>query len=516
MTALNQIFFGPPGTGKTYATIAATLEILDPAYLKANESKREALKSRFDAFARAGDVRFVTFHQSFSYEDFVEGLRADTDENGQLRYTVVPGVFKSLCQQAGAGYRAFKVGDQFGKSYRVRYASADVVEIEKTQGKIIEFGMSLLNGLADNVVSGAITVQDIRDKSWVTKLANSEFDPFIVNGYLNLLPAMVEYMVGAGPEGLFDAERQAAKDAPTVLIMDEINRGNVSRIFGELITLIEPSKRAGNLEALEVILPYSKERFSVPSTVHLIGTMNTADRSLASMDIALRRRFTFIEVPPRPEVLENHEVEGIALDELLSVMNARIAALLGRDYCLGHAYFMPDVDGQTLTLGWLEGVFKRKILPLLQEYFFEDWQRIQWVLNDQRKAPELQFLVRPSQDLSQLFGDSVTVAQNNEQWELNDSAFKAVDAYRGIIDHTLQAPIRYDSQDAQQGDVTVRQLASGTIEVVRNGQLVKPALPVLRELAKQHNVDTHWSTGVEMNTRHLGARVIKALGELNR
>lgn len=516
MPALNQIFFGPPGTGKTYATIAATLEILDPIYLKSNESNRKALKARFDEFARTGDVRFVTFHQSFSYEDFVEGLRADSDESGQLRYTVVPGVFKSLCQQAGSGYRAFKIGDLFGRSYRVRYASADVVEVEKTQGKIIEFGMSLLNGLADNVVSGAITVQDIRDKSWVSKLPNSEFDPFIVNGYLNLLPAMVEYMIGMSPEGLFDADRPTAKNAPSVLIMDEINRGNVSRIFGELITLIEPSKRAGSLEALEVILPYSKERFSVPPAVHLIGTMNTADRSLASMDIALRRRFTFIEVPPCPELLENLEVEGIALDELLSVMNARIAALLGRDYCLGHAYFMPDVAGQALTLEWLEDVFKRKILPLLQEYFFEDWQRIQWVLNDQRKMPEHQFLIRPSQDLSQLFGDSVTVAQNNEQWELNDSAFQRAEAYRGIIDHSLQAPIRYDSRTAQQGDVTVRQLETGTVEVLRNGQPVKPAMPMLRELAKQHNVQTHWASGIEMNTRHLGARVIKALGESNR
>lgn len=511
MPALNQIFFGPPGTGKTYATIAAALEILDPVYLKANEKDREALKRRFDEFTQSGDVRFVTFHQSFSYEDFVEGLRADTDDNGQLRYTVVPGVFKSLCRQSGAGYRPFKMGDQFGKAYRVRYASSDVVKVEKTQGKIIEFGMSLLNGLADNVVSGAITVQDISDKSWEKKLVTSEFDPYIVNGYRNLLPIMIERMIGSKPEGLFDSDLQTAQEAPRVLIMDEINRGNVSRIFGELITLIEPSKRAGRPEALEVILPYSKERFSVPSTVHLIGTMNTSDRSLASMDIALRRRFTFIEVPPRPDLLEDVVVEGIAIDELLSVINARIAALLGRDYCLGHAYFMSGLEKPTLE--WLAGVFKHNILPLLQEYFFEDWQRIQWVLNDQRKAPEFRFLIQPSQNLSQLFGDSVTLTRSNEQWELNDSAFNEISAYRGIIDHTLEAPLNYVPQAGSQGDITVNQLESGTIEVMSNGKLVKPAMPILRDLAKQYGIETHWGSGVEMNTRHLGARVIKALRE---
>ncbi|RYZ77164.1 MAG: ATPase, partial [Proteobacteria bacterium] len=346
-------------------------------------------------------IEFVTFHQAFSYEDFVEGLRADTDENGHLRYTVVPGVLKSLCRQMAAGYKAFRVGDQFGK-YRVSYASADVVEIEKPNGKKVEFGMNVLNGLAGHVVAGDIATQDIRDKSWDSKLEGSVFDPFTVNGYQNLIPAMVEHMIGQNPLSLLAADKHAAQDAPTVLIIDEINRGNISRIFGELITLIEPSKRAGAAEALEVILPYSKERFSVPATVHIIGTMNTADRSLASMDIALRRRFTFIEVPPNPQLLEEVEIEGIAIDELLSVMNERIALLLDRDHCLGHAYFMPLQHDRSLER--LESIFKQQILPLLQEYFFDDWQRIQWVLNDQRKAPGNQFLLQPAQDFNALFG----------------------------------------------------------------------------------------------------------------
>ncbi|MEE3591218.1 AAA family ATPase, partial [Pseudomonas aeruginosa] len=123
-----------------------------------------------------------------------------------------------------------------------------------------------------------------------------------------------------------------------VLIIDEINRGNVSRIFGELITLIEQSKRAGAEEALSVVLPYSKQRFSVPQNVYLIGTMNTADRSLAGLDIALRRRFEFREMPPRPELLDDVRIGGLNVGQLLRTMNQRIEVLLDRDHCLGHAY----------------------------------------------------------------------------------------------------------------------------------------------------------------------------------
>jgi 5-methylcytosine-specific restriction protein B len=241
--------------------------------------------------------------------------------------------------------------------------------------------------------------------------------------------------------------------------------------------------------------------------------MNTADRSLAAMDIALRRRFTFIEVPPNPELLEDVEVDGIAVDELLSVMNARIAALLDRDHCLGHAYFMPLRSKPTLAK--LAGIFQQQILPLLQEYFFEDWQRIQWVLNDQRKAPEYCFLIQPSQDISQLFGDSVVVGQSNERWEVNQAAFTRVQSYLGIIDHNAKPAAEYVPQTVQHNGLTVKQLASGTIEVLRDGHSVKPVKPVLRELAKQYGLPIVNGSGIEMNTRRLGARVIRAIGEPN-
>jgi len=220
---------------------------------------------------------------------------------------------------------------------------------------------------------------------------------------------------------------------PHVLIIDEINRGNVSRIFGELITLIERSKRAGAAEALEVTLPYSKQTFSVPGNLYILGTMNTADRSLAGLDIALRRRFTFVEMPPKPELLDEVEVEGINIGALLRVMNQRIEVLLDRDHCLGHAYFMRLIDEPSLAL--LESIFRNQILPLLQEYFFEDWERIGWVLNDQRAQDTAPFVQRPQteQNLAVLFGNDIAGQLNDQRWQLNDSAFSSPDSYRNIL-----------------------------------------------------------------------------------
>jgi 5-methylcytosine-specific restriction protein B len=322
----------------------------------------------------------------------------------------------------------FRAGESIG-GYVVTYCSDDLLELKKPNGNEVPIGLSLLRKLADYIRKGELTLDDIADRQVFKKLSGTSLEPNIVNGYANFMPALVERVLKGAT-----ANQGGLSASPSwVLIIDEINRGNISRIFGELITLIEPSKRAGAEESLQVTLPYSKHDFSVPSNVHLIGTMNTADRSLAALDIALRRRFTFIEVPSNPTLLAGIEIEGVMVDTLLSVMNQRIAALLDRDHCLGHAYFMP-LKAEP-TLGRLGGIFREQILPLLQEYFFEDWQRIQWVLNDHRKSAENCFLLQPDQDLNSLFGDSVTVNQNNERWELNADAFGRVEAYLGIIDH---------------------------------------------------------------------------------
>jgi 5-methylcytosine-specific restriction enzyme B len=216
-----------------------------------------------------------------------------------------------------------------------------------------------------------------------------------------------------------------------VLIVDEINRGNISRIFGELITLIEPSRREGAQESLSVQLPYSRDPFAVPANVHLIGTMNTADRSLAGLDIALRRRFVFEEMPPEPAYLQGVEVEGVAIDKLIAVLNGRIEALRDADHCLGHSFFLPLIEEPTLLR--LAAIFRGQILPLLQEYFFEDWERIRWVLNDQSKERAHQFVVAPEVSLADLFGHEIAGQLQDRRWMLNDTAFESIESYKRIL-----------------------------------------------------------------------------------
>ncbi|SOY39737.1 conserved hypothetical protein [Cupriavidus taiwanensis] len=443
MPPLNQILFGPPGTGKTYETINAALEVLSPEFLAAHGNDRAALKAHFDALVVAGDIRFVTFHQSFSYEDFVEGIRAEKTDDGQLSYSIVDGVFKVICLAARGEEHSspsvvpasplFQVGETFGTGYQVIHSSIDMVELKKPKGNEVAFSLRMLKTLAEYVRQGKITIEDIgEERLLIDKLPGTSLEPNIVHGYRNFLPALVRRVLDGG-----DAPKAAtgASLRPTakVLIIDEINRGNVSRILGELITLIESSKRAGSPEALEVVLPYSKSRFSVPSNLYLIGTMNTADRSLAGLDLALRRRFNFKEMPPRPELLEGVEIDGVNVGALLRVINERIELLLDRDHCIGHAYFMPLVESPTLD--GLARVFRAKILPLLQEYFFEDWQRIQWVFNDHRKSIEHRFVHKPTSNMVQLFGEGVGIAEQNQRWTINELAFSQAEAYIGVINH---------------------------------------------------------------------------------
>lgn len=690
---LNQILFGPPGTGKTYATIEAALKVLDPQWLSTHFNDRVELKMRFDELVQNGQIRFVTFHQSFSYEDFVEGLRAETGADGQLRYEVVDGVFKSLCdvaavkvtQQAQApieisgrriwkmslgntlgddayiydecisngyallgygdqvdftgcenrhaihqrfvedGYtlapdaynitavatfllkvkpgdlvvvsdgnhkfraigeftsdyqaikRAdadeaygqcrqvnwlrvyspslpcellmnktfsqatiyqlregsidteklkvllgadasvagfsvqappFKPGDRFGSGYEVIRASADVVELRKPNDNVLPIGMSVVNTLADYVRGQRITLTDIREKRVFERVADTKLEPFLVNGYNTLLAALVEDVLNRVIPGEAPLPGHEPSNA-RVLIIDEINRGNISRIFGELITLIEPSKRAGAGEALSVVLPYSKHSFSVPSNVYLIGTMNTTDRSLAGLDIALRRRFTFQEMPPRPELLDHVNVEGINVGQLLRVMNQRIEVLLDRDHCLGHAYFMPLIDDRRLER--LASIFRQQVLPLLQEYFFDDWLHIQWVLNDHRKALQYCFLTQANQVVESLFGAEVNLTAHNLPWSINSEAFERSEAYLGVIDHHATDAKPNIVRQVEFGALTIRQLSSGTMEVLQGGACLAVAMPSLRDVAGQLGVPLTTSEGSEHNTRTLGRKVMKAI-----
>lgn len=436
-TPLNQILYGPPGTGKTYHTINAALEILDPLLLQQLGQDRKALKARFDELVSDGRIRFVTFHQSFSYEDFVEGLRAETSETtGQIRYDVVAGVFKSLCSDAQNGGKVTSAFEQAVARLQEKLeVSGGRLKLKTVRGK--EFEVAYDGGKTFRVFPLSTENDDpyyVASMDNVRKLFAGEsksgmYNPSYVDGMLRYLQAE------CGLPAMIEAEKPHRHAQPYVLIIDEINRGNISRIFGELITLIEPSKRAGAAEELKVTLPYSKDCFTVPGNVYLIGTMNTADRSLAGLDLALRRRFTFREMPPRPELLAGITIEGaegLDLAKTLEVMNQRIAVLLDRDHCLGHAYFLPLQAEPTLAR--LATIFRQSILPLLQEYFFEDWERIRWVLNDQSKKPAEAFIVEDSAlKLPGLFPKVYDKLRQSPQWTLNDAAFANSAAYLGII-----------------------------------------------------------------------------------
>lgn len=506
---LNQILYGPPGTGKTFETIAKALEVLDPAFLAehGDPDDRPQLKQRFDDLVKEGLIQFVTFHQSFSYEDFVEGVRAETDEaTGQLRYEVADGVFKRLCdsartrviKEAGlpidlAGRRIWKLslGDSAteghiyeecidkgmalmgfggGADFSGCNSREDIQKVFASVGETLALGdypITAINTFVRQmkerdlivVSEGNLKFRAIGEiTSDYRRIERENGDTYAqcrsirwLRVYKPALPLeslmenrfsqMTVYELRQGSINLDKLRtllkgREGGEEAmsPRVLIIDEINRGNVSRIFGELITLIEPSKRADAPEALEAVLPYSKERFSVPDNVHLIGTMNTADRSLAGLDIALRRRFEFIEMPPRPELLSGVVVAGVDLQTLLATMNRRIEVLLDRDHMLGHAYFMSLQNGDDLAS--LATVFRNQVLPLLQEYFFEDWQRIAWVLNDHRKPAGCRFVIPPPYSAETLFGAGAEVPSEAKLWRLDPRAFDRPESYTGVIEAT--------------------------------------------------------------------------------
>ncbi|MGJ0516079.1 MAG: McrB family protein [Methylomicrobium sp.] len=439
-TALNRIFYGPPGTGKTYTTIEAALEIVDPAFFVDNpEPSREAQKNRFDELSEAGQIRFVTFHQSFSYEDFVEGLRASS-ENGSILYSVEPGIFKSLCRDAEENITASE--NPFSKALSLLQEKCEnspeqrLVATTKS-GKKFEFEYD--GGLTFKVFPSSSKSENPRyfaNIEHVRRLYSTGEGSNIYNkAYVEGLLAFLKADCGLPDQPIGQDQKDKLKNY--VLIIDEINRGNISKIFGELITLIEASKRIGQPEELRIQLPYSKESFGVPSNVYLIGTMNTADRSLAGLDKALRRRFTFTEMYPNPKLLDDINVPDVIeantvnIGQMLRKMNERIEVLLDREHCLGHAYFMPLKNDNSFEK--LKCIFRHEILPLLEEYFFEDWERIHWVLNDHNKSPAHQFIQKASATPESVFGSKFEGNVQDRRWRINKEAFENIESYRGIL-----------------------------------------------------------------------------------
>ncbi|EMQ2978455.1 McrB family protein [Campylobacter coli] len=440
---LNQILYGPPGTGKTYHTIDKALEILGE-----NLESRDEKKAKFDEYVRKGQIVFTTFHQSYGYEEFVEGIKPiiDNDENSQeVKYDVKDGIFKELC-------------DKSLKNYILSMQNENEIDLDKL---IFEFAnyinQDFLNKGNEFPLENKVSIKKIllnfKDEYRSFSLGGSIKSPqsltidIIKRDYLNFKNKKILSFKDIKPkydsqsdyhgnaiyyfmfynklkefENIQNEKFKIKKEIlkSYIIIIDEINRGNVSKIFGELITLIEPSKRIGEKEELKVTLPYSGEKFGVPKNVYIIGTMNTADRSITSLDTALRRRFEFVEMMPDPDLLKNvfickdvenpnkdedylgddAKTEGFAeiLQNILISINKRIEFLLDREKTIGHAFFMSEAvkfnkdnwckpdkyeeDWYVLSISKLKSIFQNKIIPLLQEYFYNDYALISAVLND--------------------------------------------------------------------------------------------------------------------------------------
>lgn len=421
--ALNSILFGTAGTGKTYHSINHALSIIENKSLEVLEKEdRTALKLRFDQYKEQGQIKFVTFHQSFSYEDFVEGIRAETDDLGQLTYDIQSGVFKELCKRA-----IFKQASEVDIDKKIN----EFVKQISLNEKVLETKTGVEFTVFNSSGKGGISVRTTTQNEIV--ISKKAIKNYLLDPSENIRSnqayawAIARYIKSKLDEKILDTEDSSKN---FVLIIDEINRGNISRIFGELITLIEDSKRQGAEEELSVTLPYSKEEFSVPSNVYIIGTMNSSDRSLTGLDIALRRRFTFIEMPPKPELLNKIEVEGLNIGEMLKVINQRIEVLLDRDHCIGHANFM-SLKKQP-TLEHLATIFKQKIIPQLQEYFFDDWAKINLVFFNNEMIVENQEI-----NIAGLFppntGEDIHYSEQKKIWKINNDAFKTIDAFVSIL-----------------------------------------------------------------------------------
>ena len=361
----NQILYGPPGTGKTYNTVIKAIEITNPELIQkdkdGNVENYKTLKEKFDELKQQGQIEFVTFHQSYSYEEFVEGIKPDLESN-ELKYKLEDGIFKKICNSA-----KINIEGDFEKIYSQFIEEIDENHEFKTQKGSFKIRVNDNDGLTirtgDNFekeTCGTITKEQIKNQT------------FTSIGRKQKLEAITKYL--KEKYGLTFSVSNTVK--PHILIIDEINRGDVSKIFGELITLIEEDKRIGKEHQMTVTLPYSREPFGVPNNLYIIGTMNTADRSIALLDTALRRRFDFEEMMPKPELLRGKDIEGVDLEQLLTKINDRIKNEYDRDHQIGHSYLM-EVENKEQ----LERAYKNRILPLLNEYFYNDIDSVAKILN---------------------------------------------------------------------------------------------------------------------------------------
>ncbi len=521
----NLIFFGPPGTGKTYSTAREAVRLCDGDIPVGD---RGELMRRYRELELQGRIGFVTFHQSFSYEEFVEGLRPVTaaDDFGggppetaaseigvSAGFRLAPrkGVFRAMAASADQAREAaatprrvgghdlsdrrfWKMGlgwignedhiydeaikgnyvvlgwggdvDWSDPAYEdinaVRAKWAEVAQPNSPPSNvsqlypfrsvmkrgdiiIVPYGNTAFRAIGE--VTGDYTFvptaegdyKHRRNVNWLLTLDKPLPADSIVEGNFTirtLYPINPRRIKIEALSRLVGGEGGAEAGAPGVpqafvLIIDEINRANISKVFGELITLIEADKRLGMENEIRVKLPYSGETFGVPANLHLIGTMNTADRSIALLDTALRRRFTFEEIMPKPELLDKAaQSTGVDLVAVLKTMNERIEYLFDREHQVGHAFFMAcqhrrDVDD----------VMRYRVVPLLQEYFFEDWSRVAMVLGEKAGVKDGAFLtcerIQPPPGFD---------GEGRERWRWSMRSAFAPDAYERLLGRIAAAP----------------------------------------------------------------------------
>ena len=349
----------------------------------------DEIKKEFDNLKQQGQIEFVTFHQSYSYEEFVEGIKPYIPEWGTVeennRFIGQDGIFKKICKLAERNLYIFdeeqkadfdKIYEIFQEKYETGSSFSNLLNIKYEQNNLVyHFGAQSqdrridLNRIKELFNSGkqySTAIEFNKDYK-----GNAALKGYFFNFYQELLQIKNEYIDENKIDNCINQD-----PLKYVLVIDEINRGDVSKIFGELITLIEEDKRIGKEHQMTVTLPYSRETFGVPNNLYIIGTMNTADRSIALLDTALRRRFDFEEMMPKPELLSGKNIEGVDLEELLIKINDRIKNEYDRDHQIGHSYLMGVKNKEQL-----ERAYKNRILPLLNEYFYNDIDSVAKVLN---------------------------------------------------------------------------------------------------------------------------------------
>lgn len=479
----NIILYGPPGTGKTYNTVVYAVAIIENRELVDVEAEAKkdysAVKDRYSSYMAMGQIAFTTFHQSYGYEEFIEGIKPEIDSTtNEISYKIKDGVFKTFCKNAekpsiissqfefGENPNIWKVTikdgtdnvikkecfanghvrigysrtDDAGKVFVNDIEKGDIVVSLKTRKTIDAIGVIISDEAYE--LEGVDSYKLCRDIQWIA--TGLDYDVCDINEGKMLnrptvcgVPSMkVEDIIAVAKKNteLLDTTDIEKNDKPYVFIIDEINRGNISKIFGELITLIETTKRKGLPEEAKAILPYSEVEFGVPANVYIIGTMNTADRSIALMDTALRRRFSFVEMMPKSDVLRDIglssiQTSGMTLDipRMLDVINKRIEFLFDREHTIGHAFFTAlSEDG---SIDALAKIFSKSIIPLLQEYFYEDYEKIQLVLGDNKKSlDDYKFIIKKKESASSIFNGNPELDAMNS-YVINKDAFGKIESY---------------------------------------------------------------------------------------